>query len=247
MSAYDRLAFSYDALTYDIPYEAMLNFVEAILQERNLAPQTVLDLACGTGSMSLLLAQRGYQVTAVDLSEQMLTVASEKTMDLEENRPVFIQQAMQKLRLPYQVDLALCLLDSINYLTDPKQCQKTFLNVFQALNHNGVFIFDINSERKLKSLDGQIFLDETDESYCVWRAEFEESEHCLYYGMDLFQLEKDHWNRSFEEHKEYAYRVEELTAYLKEAGFQDVAVCGDCKLQPQAEQEQRIFFICSKE
>ena len=68
MSAYDRLAFSYDALTYDIPYEAMLNFVEAILQERKLSPQTVLDLACGTGSMSLLLAQRGYQLTAVDLS-----------------------------------------------------------------------------------------------------------------------------------------------------------------------------------
>ena len=114
--------------------------------------------------------------------------------------------------------------------------------MFQALNHNGVFIFDINSERKLKSLDRQIFWMKLTRAI-VYGAPSLKNQSIACYGMDLFQLEKDHWNRSFEEHKEYAYRVEELTAYLKEAGFQDVAVCGDCKPQPPAEQERGSFHL----
>ena len=114
MSAYEALAASYDALTYDIPYEKILQFWETLLKRYRLRPETVLDLACGTGSLSVLLAEHGYRVIGVDLSEEMLAVADEKCSHLAENRPFFVCQPMQRLRLPEQVDSVICALDSLN-------------------------------------------------------------------------------------------------------------------------------------
>ena len=188
MSAYEALASSYDSLTHDIPYEQMLAYMEALLRKHGLRPQSVLDLACGTGSMSVLLARRGYQVLAADMSEDMLAMAWEKAADLDEP-PYFICQRMEKLRLPYQVDWVACCLDSINYVTDPELCRKAIQRVYNCLTPGGVFIFDINSAEKLRGLDGQVFLDENEETYCVWRAEFDQKENICYYGRDIFQKE----------------------------------------------------------
>ena len=123
--------------------------------------------------MSLLLAQRGYQVTGVDMSEDMLTVAADKAQTLE-NRPTFVCQKLQELRLPRGVDLAISGLDSMNYITDPKDCEMAIKRVFKALNPGGIFIFDVNTPAKLRAMDGQVFLDEDDDVYCVWRGEFDE-------------------------------------------------------------------------
>ncbi len=245
MSAYEALAGSYDSLTLDIPYDHMLTYMEALLQRHDVHPETVLDLACGTGSMSVLMAKRGYRVLAADLSEDMLAMAWEKAAELE-NPPYFICQSMQRLRLPYVVDWVACCLDSINYVTDPKDCREAFRRVYASLSEGGVFIFDINSAEKLRGLDGQVFLDENEDSYCVWRAEFEPEENICYYGMDLFQRDGDVWHRSFEEHREYAYTVEQLTGYLQEAGFRLVEVYGDRSFEAPKEQEQRIYFYAQK-
>lgn len=245
MSAYGALADSYDSLTRDIPYDHMLSYMEAVLERHQIRPETVLDLACGTGSMSVLLAGRGYRVLAADMSEDMLSMAWEKAAELD-NPPYFICQSMQKLRLPYTVDWVVCCLDSLNYVTDPEDCREAFRRVYAALSENGAFMFDINSEGKLRGLDGQVFLDENEDSYCVWRAEFEPEENICYYGMDLFQRKGDLWQRSFEEHKEYAYSVEQLTEYLQEAGFRTVEVYGDRSFEAPGEQEQRIYFYAQK-
>ena len=149
MNAYESLAGAYDGLTRDIPYEKILDFIEAVLQKDGKRPETVLDLACGTGSMSVLLAKRGYRVLASDISEEMLTVAAEKAMELEENPPFFIHQSMQRLRLPQPVELVVCLLDSLNYLDEPADCPAAFRRVWQALTPGGVFLFDINTPYKL--------------------------------------------------------------------------------------------------
>ena len=246
MSAYESLAFSYDSLTRDIPYEHMLAYMEALLRRHGVQPQSVLDLACGTGSMSVLLAKRGYQVLAADMSEDMLSMAWEKASELEENRPYFICQRMERLRLPYTVDWVVCCLDSLNYVTNPEDCRQAIVRVFQSLAPGGVFLFDINTPEKLRGLDGQIFLDENEETYCVWRSEFDEGEHICYYGMDLFQKEGDQWRRSFEEHREYAYTVEQLTQWLKEAGFGTVEVYGDRSLEGPKPDEQRVYFFAQK-
>ena len=246
MSAYEALAFSYDSLTQDIPYEQMLSYMEALLQRHGKQPETVLDLACGTGSMSVLMAKKGYRVLAADLSEDMLSMAWEKAEALEENRPYFICQPMEQLQLPYEVDWIVCCLDSINYVTEPEKCREALKRCHEALAPGGVLIFDINSEEKLRSLDGQVFLDENEDTYCVWRAEFDREENICYYGMDIFQREGDLWLRSFEEHMEYAYSVRQLTEYLRDAGFACVEVFGDGRFDAPKAGEQRIYFYAQK-
>ena len=247
MSVYQSLADAYDGLTQDIDYERTLAFVEQILEREGKQPHSVLDLACGTGSMSLLLAKRGYQVLGSDISEEMLTVAAEKAGDLLENPPYFIRQPMQKLRLPFEVDMVVCLLDSLNYLTNPEDCRQTIHRVWKALAPGGLFIFDINSPCKLKGLDGQVFLDENEESYCVWRAQFDEAENCCYYGIDLFRKSGTMWERSFEQHCEYAYEPSELSVWLEEAGFVSVSMLADQRLEAPQDKEQRIYFVAVKE
>ena len=206
---------------------------------------TAVDLACGTGSVTAILARQGLDVTGVDLSEEMLTVAMEKVMDME-RPPRFICQSLQTLKLPRGVDLATCALDSLDYITDPADCAEAIRRVYKALNPGGIFIFDVNTPEKLRAMDGQVFLDEDDNVYCVWRGEFNEDTNICSYGMDLFQRRGNLWERSFEEHREYAYSQAQLTEYLKAAGFTHIEVYADRKFTAPAEGEQRIYFKARK-
>ncbi|MBQ1410789.1 MAG: class I SAM-dependent methyltransferase [Oscillospiraceae bacterium] len=243
--AYEALATAYDRLTNDIPYGEILEFYRQIWTAYGLSPTLAVDLACGTGSMALLLAKEGLSVLGVDQSEDMLTLAAEKAMELD-NPPYFIHQRMEKLRLPAPVDLVVCCLDGVNYVTDPAALREAFAHVYKALNPGGLFIFDINSEGKLRGLDGQLLLDEDDEVFCLWRAAFDETTRICSYGMDIFQKQGKLWSRDREEHLEYAYRVEELQAWLSEAGFLHVRAYGDRKLDAPSPDEQRIFFAAQR-
>ena len=245
MGAYEALAVSYDRLTNDVDYEATVAFYNEILKREGLRPRTAVDLACGTGSVTAILARQGLEVTGVDLSEEMLTVAMEKVMDMD-RLPRFVCQPLQKLRLPRGVDLAVCALDSLDYITDPDDCAEAIRRVYRVLNPGGIFIFDVNTPEKLRAMDGQVFLDEDDDVYCVWRGEFDRETNVCSYGMDLFQRRGRVWERSFEEHREYAYSREQLTDYLKAAGFTHIRVYADRKFEAPGEGEQRIYFKARK-
>ena len=245
MDAYHALAVSYDRLTDDVDYEATVAFYREILRREGLKPRTAVDLACGTGSVTAILARQGLEVTGVDMSEEMLTVAMEKVMDLEKP-PRFVCQKLQELRLPRGVDLAVCALDSLDYVTDPEDCREAIRRVYKVLNPGGIFIFDVNTPEKLRAMDGQIFLDEDEDVYCVWRGEFDEQTNICSYGMDLFQRRGETWERSFEEHREYAYSREQLTRYLKAAGFTHIRVYADRLFEEPREGEQRIYFKARK-
>lgn len=241
MGAYENLAASYDRLTNDVDYEGTVAFYEEILAREGLKPRTAVDLACGTGSVAILLAKKGLKVTGVDMSEEMLTVASQKAQTLE-SPPVFVCQSLQALRLPRAVDMAVCALDSLDYLTDPRDCAEALRRVYKALNPGGIFLFDVNTPEKLRAMDGQVFLDEDDDVYCVWRGEFDEATNICSYGMDLFQRRGRLWERSFEEHREYAYTQDQLTQYLRDAGFTHIRVYADRRLEAPGAGEQRIYF-----
>ncbi len=245
MDAYHALAASYDRLTNDVDYRKVVDFYFQLLAREGLRPRTAVDLACGTGSVALLLAERGLKVTAVDMSEEMLMQAWEKAQGLK-NRPQFVCQRLQKLWLPRGVDLAVCALDSLDYITEPEDCREAIFRVYRALNPGGCFIFDVNTPEKLRSMDGQVFLDEDEDVYCVWRGEFEESTNICSYGMDLFQRQGGVWHRSFEEHREYAYSAAQLTGYLRAAGFTDIGVYGDRILAAPRAGEQRIYMKARK-
>ncbi len=245
MDAYHELAQSYDRLTNDVDYEATVDFYYEILKREGLRPRTAVDLACGTGSVTAILAKKGLQVTGVDMSEEMLTVAQQKAAELD-NQPRFVCQPLQELRLPRGVDMTVCALDSLDYITDPKDCKEAIRRVYKALNPGGIFIFDVNTPEKLRAMDGQVFLDEDDDVYCVWRGEFDEQTNICSYGMDLFQRHGAVWERSFEEHCEYAYSAQQLTGYLKAAGFTHIRVYADRLFEAPREGEQRIYIKARK-
>ena len=245
MDAYQNLAKSYDRLTNDVDYEATVGFYMEILRAEGLSPRTCVDLACGTGSVTAILARMGLEVTGVDMSEEMLTQAMEKVMDMD-CPPRFVCQKLQALTLPRGVDMAVCALDSLDYITNPNDCAEAIRRVYKALNPGGIFIFDVNTPEKLRAMDGQVFLDEDDDVYCVWRGEFDEETNICSYGMDLFQREGEIWHRSFEEHREYAYSAEQLKGFLKAAGFTHIEVYADRLFEAPREGEQRIYFKARK-
>ena len=245
LQAYHLLAQSYDRLTNDVDYEATVAFYMDILAREGLRPRTAVDLACGTGSVTVILAGLGFRVLGVDMSEEMLTVAQQKAQECE-NPPRFVCQKLQELHLSRGVDLAVCALDSLDYITNPADCREAIRRVYKALNPGGIFIFDVNTPEKLRAMDGEIFLDEDDDVYCVWRGEFDEETNICSYGMDLFQRQGNVWHRSFEEHREYAYSQEQLTGYLKEAGFTHIEVYADRLFEAPRDGEQRIYFKARK-
>lgn len=245
MGAYEALAFSYDRLTNDVDYNATVDFYFEILMREGISPRSAVDLACGTGSVTALLARKRIPVTGVDLSEEMLTVAQQKAQELPVI-PLFLHQDLAKLYLQRAVDLAVCALDSLNYITDPAQCAQAIKRVYKVLNPGGIFIFDVNTPEKLRAMDGQVFLDEDEDVYCVWRGDFDEQTNICSYGMDLFRREGSTWRRSFEEHREYAYSQHQLTDFLKKAGFTRIRVYGDRSFSPPKKGEQRIYFSARK-
>ena len=243
MSAYGPLAGVYDALTGDVGYERRADYIQRLFQKSRIPVRTVLDLACGTGAMTCLLAERGYEMIAVDGSPDMLAAAREKAAGLRGEPPVFLNQDMQMLDLYGTVDAAVCCLDSLNYLTSPRDVQKTFQRLHLFISPGGLLVFDVNSAAKLAGLDGQVFLDETEDVYCVWRTEYEKRSRICSYWIDLFTRRGDGgWDRAGEEHRQRAYEVEELRAWLLEAGFNHIRTYGDCRMSAPKEGEQRIYF-----
>ena len=247
MSSYDFLAGCYDRLTYDVDYSAWADYIEKHFAKTPLPGRTVLDLACGTGSLTRELALRGYEMIGADQSPEMLAEAAEKNRGAAPIEPIFLCQSMEKLDLYGTIDACVCCLDSVNYVTDPKKLARAFQRVHLFLMPGGLFLFDVNTLEKLAGLDGQVFLDETEDAYCVWRAEF--SRRICTYFMDIFRLDPStgQWDRGEELHRERAYTVEELTSLLEGAGFVDVRTWGERKLRPPRPGEQRIFFTARKD
>ena len=247
MSRYDGLAGSYDAMMTDASYRKRADWLERLFRKSSIPVQSVLDLACGTGTIACLLAERGYQVIATDASEEMLTQAMMKAAELEENVPVFLCQTMPKLRLLEPVDAVVSTIDSLNYLTREKDLQETFRRVYRWLKPGGQFIFDVNTPYKLRRMDRQMYMDETEDTFCVWRTFFSERTQICTYQVDLFQEQEDgSWERSFEEHREKAWTMEQLQAFLEDAGFEKITVTGDLTMRAPKETEDRWLIRAEK-
>ena len=240
MSSYDALASSYDALTEDAQYRRRADYLERQFRRSRIPVRSVLDLACGTGTIACLLAERGYQVVAVDASEEMLTQAAHKTASLGGRPPLFLHQAMPRLHLAEPVDAAVSTLDALNYLTRTADLRETLRRVYRWLRPGGCFCFDVNTPYKLRRMDGQVYLDESEGSYCVWRAFYAPGRRICTYQVDLFRLNsRGSWDRAFEEHRERAWSREELEGFLREAGFAEIRVTGDLTHRAPRPEEDR--------
>ena len=249
MQSYDILAQYYDELTTDVPYGTFAGFYEEVFGLYKVTPETLLDMACGTGSLAVIMAKRGYDRVCTDVSPEMLSVAADKLSGITPP-PRLLCQAMEELDLYGTVEGAVCSLDGINY-AEPENLREIFRRVHMFLEPGGVFVFDINTPQKLRGLDGEVFIDETDDVYCVWRAAVDETAGpcgaCVY-GMDIFCRDGDRWDRFEEEHVEYIYEPDELRELMESVGFTDVRIFGEFKLKPPAEGEKRVFLAgkCNK-
>ena len=243
---YSELAPFYDALTGDVDYGAFADFYEKVFRLYDSKPRLLLDLACGTGTLTYMLAERGYEMIGVDGSTDMLTQAYEKAAESNaEIKPIFINQTLSKLDLYGTVDGAICCLDGMNYI-EPEDIGEAVRRVNLFLEPGGVFVFDINSPFKLRGLDGQMFVDETDDVFCVWRAEILEEENCCCYGMDIFSRNGDLWKREEEEHYEFLYTPEFLKQTMEAAGFIDIRIFGELTFEQPESDEKRIFIAGRK-
>ncbi len=242
MDSYQALAKYYDAFTDDVPYEAWLQFFEKIFYKEGLQPKTVLDLACGTGSMLRVLDQKGYDTIGVDGSVEMLMMAREKTY---RTMPLFLHQTMENLDLFGTVDACLCCLDSVNYITSYETLKRVFRKVELFLEPGGIFIFDVNTEGKFRRIDGECYVRETEEVFCVWQTELQD--RLCFYDFDLFIKEEKHWRRQCETHRERMYSIEELNKALEDAGFIGIQIYPELSMEPKdLDQEDRIFFTARK-
>lgn len=246
--AYEFLAGCYDALTEDVDYARWADYLERHFTRAGLPVRTVLDLACGTGSLTAELARRGYEMIGVDLSPEMLVQAVEKCRELPGEAPIFLQQPMDRLDLYGTIDACVCCLDSVNYVTRPQVLARAFQRVHLFLMPGGLFVFDINTPDKLRGMDGQIFLDEREDIYCVWRAEYSRRRRICTYGMDIFQIEEDgRWQRSEEIHEEYAYEPAQLEGLLHQAGFREIRQYSAFQMRAPKAGAERIFFAARKD
>ena len=237
---YQTLAAYYDQFTEDVQYTAWVNFFENLFTREQLQPKLILDLACGTGSLTKLLARRGDDMIGVDASADMLMQAMEHTLDCTP-RPLFLQQRMEDLDLYGTVDVCLCCLDSINYITDSAVLRRVFERVYTFLEPDGgLFAFDINTPEKFARIDGNSYVREGENVFCVWRAAVE-NELCAY-AFDIFERQGHLWTRAQEVHEERIYTVSTLLDLLRQTGFSDIKTYGGQDFSPVRGGEDRIYF-----
>ena len=254
MKSYEALAAVYDRLNDQVDYAAWGDYFEACFARYGCKPQLVLDLGCGTGSMTLELCRRGYDMIGVDASAEMLSHAMERMYSEGKSGILFLQQDMRELELYGTVGAVVSTLDCINYLTKEGDLDRCFALVHNYLDPDGVFLFDVNTPYKFRHVYGDnayILEEETDEGacFCGWQNEFDEQSGLCRFSLSVFEeLEDGCYRRRDEEQTERCYSREELTAALLRAGFDDIAFFGDFEYNAPGEDCERWYVAarCKK-
>ncbi len=245
MSAYDIFAAYYDALTDDVRYAERAAYLRDLLCRFGIRDGLLLDLACGTGSMTLEMAKLGYDMIGVDASAEMLCEAQQKTAEAG-FRVLYLCQKMQQLDLYGTVRGTICTLDSLNHLTDPDDVRETIRRVSLFTEPGGVFIFDVNTPYKHREiLADNTFVLENDDVFCVWQNELLAGD-TVRITLDFFERDDDVYIRSREQFCERAYETDWLRDVLEENGLSVKAVFCEDKPIPPERDAQRIVIAAQK-
>ena len=245
MSSYGVFADYYDALTLNVDYEKRALYIVNTLKKLGHEMGLTLDMACGTGKLTLELKKLGVDVYGADGSQEMLSFAYEKAVENGFNI-LFLCQKMQELNLYGGIDTCVCTLDSINHMTDIEDVRKTFERVFLFLNDGGYFIFDVNTVYKHQNvLCDNTFVYDLDEVYCVWENSLKEN-NIVDININLFVPEGELYKRFEESFSERAYSDAQLMSMLNGAGFEVVKRFSDMSENAPEESDERIIYIAKK-
>ena len=242
---FSMLARYYDKLNYNADYKKVADYIEDIFALYDKKPELVLDLACGTGSLTLELARRGYDMTGLDISADMLSAASSKKN--KGGSILWINQDMRDFELYGTVDAIICCFDSLNYILDEQEIGKCFWLVYNYLNPGGLFIFDVNSEYKFGHVYGarDIIL-EREGILCAWRNNYNKRSRICEFYISLFARQPDGGYKRYDElQRERYYNPDKLAKLL--AGFADIKIFYDFDINKDNDLlAERVCFAASK-
>ncbi len=259
--SYQDFAYYYDQLMEDVPYAQWLSYAKR-QWERLGSPHSVVDLGCGTGTLSIPLAQAGCQVIGIDLSEDMLSNAQEKaeqclrTSSFARGGSVeWLHQDMREWEWSHPVDAVISFCDCMNYLTEESDIIQTFNQVYQGLKPGGSFLFDVHTPEQMIVLaqSQPFFYNEENVAY-IWTSELDEErleiEHAITFFVKALPkkqgAESDLFRRFEEVHVQRAYDLSWLKQQLEHIGFEDITVTADFMNTAPNEQSARAFFACKK-
>lgn len=245
---YDDFAGVYDTLMDDYDYDAWSAHYGALMQRAlGRLPERAAECACGTGSLTVRLAQQGLNMVGVDLSPAMLRRAEEKARAWGVNVP-FVRQDMRRLTLPRRVGAVLATCDGVNYLTSPQDVRAFFDAAYGQLLPGGVLCFDCSSRHKLENRMGDAFFgEERDGIAMLWQNTLNRQSHVLTMDVTFFVREDDGRYRRFrEQHRQRAHSQAEITAWLAEAGFEAICAYGEMRMNEPKEDDLRIHYTARK-
>lgn len=245
-TSYTSLAPVYDRLNADIDYAAWADHIERQFSlYAAKKPESVLDLACGTGTMTVELARRGYDMTGIDLSEDMLAVARQKCDGGRFAHPVLlVQQDMSAFELYGTVDAVVCCLDSLNYLTASDELMRTFLHVHNYLNPDGLFLFDMNAPAKFEQVYGtNAYVLEDEGILCAWQNIYNKKSKLCDFYLSIFTEDADgRWVRFDEEQRERCWSLRTVKKLLADCGFELLALSEDFDGSEVTKETERWYF-----
>ncbi|SHJ84160.1 class I SAM-dependent DNA methyltransferase [Tepidibacter formicigenes] len=244
---YESFAFIYDKLMDNVDYGMWINYIENIIKRENVIVKNILELACGTGNLTIPLAQKGYDIVGIDISEEMLDVAKQKCLE-EEIDVVFLNQDMRELDFEiYDLDCVLCACDGFNYILEEEELKNIFENVYKLLKEEGIFIFDISSYFKMSNiLSNNTFGENREDIAYIWQNYFDEEENIVEMDLAFFIRNGKYFEKFEETHYQRAYNNEEILDILKHTGFNNIKVYKDFTFLQADEESERVFFVCKK-
>lgn len=246
MESYNYLAEYYDMLMDDVDYDAWCSFIEDIFNKYGVKPDTILDAACGTGNITIPMAVKGYKLSGVDISDEMLAVAENKARSQKQSIK-FLKQNLTELTLNKSYDSVLCMCDGVNYIIEEMDLKNFFSSVYKTLSINGVFVFDISSSYKLKEILGDNTLFQEKDDFCyVWENSCFEDEEIIEMRLNFFVPENGLYKRLEEYHTQRIYSIDYLRKQLHEAGFRNISAYDDLAFREPNDTSQRIFFTAQK-
>ena len=243
---YCGFAHLYDRLMEDVDYEDWANYVEKVMVQNRNKPHKILEIACGTGNVTIPFAKKGYNILGLDISKDMLMIAKNKALENNINI-LFIEQDMIDLELEEKFDCILSMCDGINYIVDINDLMKVFQGVYNALEDGGVFIFDISSHYKIKNILGNNTFGENLEDLCyLWENYFDEGSNTIEMDLTFFIQDGKYYRKEEEYHVQRAYKVEEIIKILNQLDFKDIKEYDGFTFNPPKDNSERIFFVAKK-
>lgn len=245
---YTAFAKYYDVLMSDVNYEEIAQKINNIINEYFPDADFLVDLACGTGSLSEELTKFGFDVLGVDISQEMLSIAQDKKIEAGLQTHYIFGDMTNWSLIESKADVIVCMLDSLNHLNSFDEIKQVFQNVYSSLNEGGLFIFDMNTPYKHKYiLSDNAFVYEEDKIYCVWQNEYNNDDNRVDIYLDFFENTDDNnYRRFYEEFSEIACESHAVKEFAKGKGFKYLESFDDFSNNKVNDKSERILYVFRK-